>query len=542
LNIKEKILSFSFLTIAVSTILISTLTYFTFLGLFKEVKTRKIYIINRNISNMLKREINTSGRLLNYLNTIYSNSSEYLQEFGVTPTKEAKKTYLINSMNDIANIEGSISFLAFGTSSGKMILDNSTKNLKLPKNYKANLQPWFVEACNTQGTHLSKVFLHSETKTPTVTLSQAIRDNDEIIGVLLAKVDFSYIKSLLSNYSVGDVGDEGSIFIVDENYRILADGGNNNENLKYLSEYNLFSTPKKTITVKTDSGERFFYVTSLYDYGISIITTVEKKDLYKNLTKLRYVISLIVVLTLGFFFLFLHKINKTFNSSLDRISHIIRKIADGSYAKNSSNLNNLIKSAPDMEDLLSSLKVMNDAIIKRENKLKYLSEIDALTNAYNRRMIFEILETLVEESKANKMPISIIMFDLDKFKSLNDTYGHIFGDTVLKKVSKVISESIRPTDVLGRYGGEEFILVLPNTKLSDAIRLANRLRKLVERLEWEYGNAVTVSLGVIQLFEDENIDIGLERADNLLYKAKKNGRNRVEAQKITTRIFYDKKD
>jgi diguanylate cyclase (GGDEF)-like protein len=157
-------------------------------------------------------------------------------------------------------------------------------------------------------------------------------------------------------------------------------------------------------------------------------------------------------------------------------------------------------------------------------------------------MIFEILETLVEESKANKMPISIIMFDLDKFKSLNDTYGHIFGDTVLKKVSKVISESIRPTDVLGRYGGEEFILVLPNTKLSDAIRLANRLRKLVERLEWEYGNAVTVSLGVIQLFEGENIDIGLERADNLLYKAKKNGRNRVEAQKITTRIFYDKKD
>ena len=123
-----------------------------------------------------------------------------------------------------------------------------------------------------------------------------------------------------------------------------------------------------------------------------------------------------------------------------------------------------------------------------------------------------------------------MMMDRDHFKSINDRYGHLFGDLVLKNVATAISETLREYDIAGRYGGEEFAVLAPGTSSGDLVSLAERIRQTVEQLEIQNSSAivhVTVSVGVAALDEHDSLETLLERADNALYQAKHEGRNRV---------------
>jgi diguanylate cyclase (GGDEF)-like protein len=161
-----------------------------------------------------------------------------------------------------------------------------------------------------------------------------------------------------------------------------------------------------------------------------------------------------------------------------------------------------------------------------------LASTDGLTGLWNHRRMKEILREEVRRSSRYHHPISILMMDVDSFKSFNDTYGHPQGDQLLKNVADVLTSVVRTTDFVGRYGGEEFIIVLPETAQHDACKLAERVRKAVET------NAVvmiadqpvsrTLSIGVATFPEDAlNAPDLVQRADEALYKAKRTGKNRV---------------
>lgn len=166
--------------------------------------------------------------------------------------------------------------------------------------------------------------------------------------------------------------------------------------------------------------------------------------------------------------------------------------------------------------------------LKRKNlELERIVNIDVLTNIYNRRYIYNRLEEIVKKSKEDNEKVSVIMFDVDRFKNVNDTYGHQFGDEVLKKVSDNLKEEFRKTDIIGRYGGEEFIVLLPNTNLDYAFKLAEKVRMSICNISFEHGVKITISGGVAEL-DKENVEGLIEKADKLLYKAKQNGRNRIE--------------
>ena len=139
----------------------------------------------------------------------------------------------------------------------------------------------------------------------------------------------------------------------------------------------------------------------------------------------------------------------------------------------------------------------------------------------NIRLNEEILK-----AKRYNTPLSIIYFDIDHFKQINDTYGHKKGDFILKEVSKIILQNIRKTDIFGRWGGEEFIIILPFTDLENALILAEKLRKKIEEHDFD-GINITISFGVTELKIDDNADTLINRADEALYKAKNKGRNRV---------------
>jgi len=167
---------------------------------------------------------------------------------------------------------------------------------------------------------------------------------------------------------------------------------------------------------------------------------------------------------------------------------------------------------------------------KSYQKMKEMAVTDGLTDLYNHNHIFRQLEEEIDKSKRYGNPLSLFMLDIDFFKSINDTHGHQAGDEVLKKVSRCIKKGIRKIDIPGRYGGEEFMVILPQTNLEKALVSAERIRRNIEMLRPKNNGTpleVTISGGVVT-FQNETALQLVEKADILLYKAKKNGRNRIE--------------
>lgn len=172
-------------------------------------------------------------------------------------------------------------------------------------------------------------------------------------------------------------------------------------------------------------------------------------------------------------------------------------------------------------------------LIRMQDKLESQAMRDPLTGAYNRRYMAMTLQKSSEEVRRGFGPISIVAMDIDNFKSINDTFGHEAGDTVLKNLVDVLHAKRRQLDIVCRTGGEEFVVILRNTSESGASRFAERLRQAVEEAELLEGQLVTVSIGVAEQTMDESDDQWLNRADVRLYKAKNEGKNQVQPPPLT---------
>jgi diguanylate cyclase len=163
-------------------------------------------------------------------------------------------------------------------------------------------------------------------------------------------------------------------------------------------------------------------------------------------------------------------------------------------------------------------------------RIEELAELDELTGSSNRRSIMRMLGEEIDRPGRDGSPCSIALIDLDWFKRINDAYGHPTGDEVLRTFSITMFANIRSVDRFGRYGGEEFLLVLPDMDGDNAVRALDRLRMIIADLDWSAfspGMQVTISAGVATLRPNENPDTFLARADSALYAAKARGRNRI---------------
>jgi diguanylate cyclase (GGDEF)-like protein len=169
--------------------------------------------------------------------------------------------------------------------------------------------------------------------------------------------------------------------------------------------------------------------------------------------------------------------------------------------------------------------------LKAANKrIEELAELDELTGSFNRRCIMRMLDDEIGRAQRINTPCSIALIDLDWFKRVNDAYGHPTGDEVLRTFAITVFANIRAIDKFGRYGGEEFLLVLPDTSNDAAARILDRLRAIIADLDWSAfspGMRVTMSGGVATLGRNESADTFLARADSALYAAKARGRNRI---------------
>jgi diguanylate cyclase (GGDEF)-like protein len=162
-------------------------------------------------------------------------------------------------------------------------------------------------------------------------------------------------------------------------------------------------------------------------------------------------------------------------------------------------------------------------------RMKCLAETDDLTGLHNRRRAARLLEEEMERSRRHGRPLSVIVFDIDDFKRVNDDFGHDAGDAVLASLARLSERVLRQSDELARWGGEEFLVIAPETERFSAHGLADRLREAIEGKEFGFGGRVSASFGVSELRLRDSATTLVKRADTALYRAKTRGKNRVEA-------------
>ncbi len=202
--------------------------------------------------------------------------------------------------------------------------------------------------------------------------------------------------------------------------------------------------------------------------------------------------------------------------------------AVGYLSKNRLSKESLVKT---IDTVLEKWRRMQQAKADQE-RLERLAEFDSLTGLYNRRAILGWLDRQIKHGRRYDEEFSLLMLDIDHFKKVNDRYGHLIGDDVLQELATLVRREIRDTDIAGRYGGEEFIIILPRAGLASALNVAERIRRAIEAEEMKdsRGNVfhITVSQGLSCYRPGEDVYSLISRADAALYKAKESGRNRVE--------------
>lgn len=223
------------------------------------------------------------------------------------------------------------------------------------------------------------------------------------------------------------------------------------------------------------------------------------------------------------------------SSSILELSNSMRKVIEngkiGEFKKLEAEIGTEIGDLTNyFNTMVDELKEKEEVAEKALEALQYISITDGLTRVFNRKHIMDCLEKEVKRCQKNKSKISILLYDLDFFKRVNDNFGHQIGDHVLVRTAEIVKNELRgTTDIMGRYGGEEFLVILPETDLRSAYAIANRLRDRLYQTEWQFGDQtkVTISGGVAENMGEDFLET-IGRADELLYCAKENGRNRIE--------------
>jgi diguanylate cyclase len=227
-----------------------------------------------------------------------------------------------------------------------------------------------------------------------------------------------------------------------------------------------------------------------------------------------------------------------YSQRLNLASESLAKANDGEALRKV--IEHLVAGAKEMElnnkKLESSLAASKQEIEQLQQNLEMVrieSLTDPLTTLANRKYFDTTLAKCLAEAQEKNEPLSLLMLDIDHFKSFNDKYGHLTGDQVLRLVALSVKQNVKGQDIAARYGGEEFVIALPNTALQPAITVADHIRRavmtkeLMKRSTGERLGRITISIGVAVLRRSESAQVLIERADKCLYAAKRNGRNRV---------------
>jgi diguanylate cyclase (GGDEF)-like protein len=267
------------------------------------------------------------------------------------------------------------------------------------------------------------------------------------------------------------------------------------------------------------------------DQFLSSLRQRTYKEIQKTHLEIQSIYDEIIILFLLFFIIVLSVVYVLRKKILEPIEYLHKTIL--AFKNNEVNIKKRKFYQDEIGQVIEQFFRMKEKIDADNVKLHKLATTDPLTHIYNRRAFFDIANSFFSLVQRDKTQLAILILDIDYFKSINDTYGHVAGDKVLKHLVQTVQKCLRKSDIFARYGGEEFIILLPDADINAAQNVAQKIRTTVQNTPFIFKNGeqipITVSIGCSQ-FQRDDTDLNdiIARADSALYAAKKNGRNRVE--------------
>jgi diguanylate cyclase (GGDEF)-like protein len=376
---------------------------------------------------------------------------------------------------------------------------------------------------------------------PALTIAVPISSYDNmLLGALLATLDLRTLQPRLKSSTRSPPGE---VLLLDAKGRVLVGSQTGGELMQLDAAllHDLLAQPGEALPIR---GLIHREVIGLADVStelpVIVLAERDRAGVYGAWRELRnmflvFVGTLVlVVATLAF------QMGRSIVVPLQRLIRAADRIADGDLevrvtATRNDELGHLTKVFDQMAETLrrnhAELMAANEAMQRQNQMLETLSVTDSLTGLYNRSKLDAILIDQLARYQRTQRPFALLMLDIDHFKTLNDTYGHIAGDDILKKVAQILLQSIRSVDYAARYGGDEFIIILVETSADRAATTAERIRAHVDNLRYRINASIvsiTVSIGIVECqAADTTTTAVFARADNALYEAKRAGRNQA---------------
>lgn len=408
-----------------------------------------------------------------------------------------------------------------------------TSSIEVSSSYRASQRPWFKIATgiNNKATK-TEPYNFINVSGRGITYAKEFKDG------IVCSIDL-LLKNLDDLLILADFNKQINSVILDKNLKIVAQS--TPDNIK-----NIINEMKKSINFQVDKeasknglleikDTRYIYHIEKLDTDILVsfsdLSTFIKpyRDQFKTMTILTIgILALLFPLIWYFASIIVKPIKKLSRENkkieqlqFDNIKEVSSHISEISYLSESFiSMANAIK---------NSQRNLEQKVNERTMELKKLSETDKLTGLLNRMKIDKCIEDEIKRQNRYSQHFGLIFIDIDHFKSINDTYGHQVGDNVLKEFAMILKNNARKTDSIGRWGGEEFIIVCLETTQEGLIKTANKLQEIIEEHNFKTIGKKTASFGITISKNDERLETLVNRADEALYLAKKRGRNRVEA-------------
>lgn len=492
-----------------------------------------------------------------YINILKNNNSLYAVFTGY---KDGSFYEIINlnshnSLHEVYGAKPTDSWLLIKISNSNLskrevfLFDDNLEmtSSKITENdYNPTLRPWYKSAILSNEVIKTMPYAFSHINSNGITYAKQIDKSGNVVAIDVLIDDF---KSIYKEHIKNDYID---IYIFNNNGEIISSLKEENQFFRSFFEYkkkNLEELVRPTIitflnkkyivqVIPIKNGDNSEYISIFADYD-SILAPYELQVF--NLLIIFTLTALIMVPIIIYFSgIIIKPIYELVKESLkikrrryESIKKVESSILEVSYL--SSAFEDMSESIHRYQNSLEEqVKERTKELIEKNQELLKLSITDKLTEIYNRAKLDKTLQEEFNRSKRYKTEFSVILIDIDFFKKVNDTFGHQIGDDVLKESAQVLKNSIRLTDVLGRWGGEEFLIISPQTNLEGAVKIAEHINNAIKLYKFKtYPNKVTMSIGVASYFEDmSKIEEIVLNADKSLYKAKENGRDRVVYHEI----------
>lgn len=557
-SIKKKILSIQFLTLFLTLIALIGINFFITKTIFKKNEVEYMEHISKNINDTLFNEIKIIKEKIHLI------SNDESLKYYVDTKKESALDYLLLKFKDFSPLIGYLD-----SNGNEEILELHGELLHLKYNIKRS--PLYEEAINNPNKIIiSPIIEYDECLKESVIKFAINRTNyfgDEFYGLIFGSLPLSklledkYIDELSFKIRILDKDgkiqfstnkyEEGNFLIIEKDLSSYLSNVVKSQNIEDSFEH-----------LKVMNKNTFTYKSKLYN-DTSIILISQNYDRYMELPfqmlKLQSSIflSIFILVSIASYIFLIRNIIKP----IEVLKKATKEIAMGDYSHKID-----IKTGDEIEKLADSFNVMNEQLVlsmsvlnkqkikveeanlklnnfnlelekevqtrtkeleKSKELLEILATTDSLTQICNRHAIMERLDEEINRNKRYNIPLCVLLFDIDDFKKVNDTYGHDVGDDILVSLVNLIKEALRDIDIFGRYGGEEFLIIFPNTSMLDAKIVAERIRLNAANHKFDKVGKVTISLGLVECNVKDNHKELFKRLDNLLYESKKNGKNKL---------------